>query len=144
MSFSPTAWIKSINQEQLSHRRKFSRTGWRYWTCSNEIMTKARYNLSYLQSLELNEITENHSSPTDLAALWAGRVVWRHVALEGISRVEVGRVADGGVREVGRRGRGQDGRGRELQGRVWRGAPRRYNWERDRQEDERRGRYRLG
>lgn len=38
---------------------------------------------------------------TDLAALRAGRVVRRHVALQGIRRVEVGRVADGGVREVG-------------------------------------------
>lgn len=38
---------------------------------------------------------------THLAALRAGRVIRRHVALEGVRRVEVGRVADGGVREVG-------------------------------------------
>lgn len=70
---------------------------------------------------------------TDLAALRAGRVVRRHIALERISRVEVGRVADGAVWEVGRRCRGQDSRGRELQGRVWRGAPRRYNCHGNRQ-----------
>lgn len=63
------------------------------------------------------------TSCSHLAALRAGRVVRRHVALQRLGGVEVRRVADGRVREVGRRRRRQDGGGRELQGGVRRWAP---------------------